>query len=292
MTMKKLNILLLTFIISLLVISCSKLKDELPTPIEASVHPEGFSKVGNSDFHGKFIQQHAWNLKMCKQCHGTNYNGGTSSVSCLSCHNNPGGPEGCGTCHEIGKDLNGNTSTAERGVGAHTVHLLGNSKGKIVSCAECHNVPADIYQQGHMDTEANSEVMFNSYFANIKTNEPVTSDYDSQLQLFSPNPTYNSVNLSCSNTYCHGYFKNGNLTNAPVWNNSSSNACGTCHGDPTKATLAEKSLPKTTANGGTHVNVLTCSNCHGGVVNSNLQFVDASKHIDGKLNVFGNDIDF
>jgi len=290
--MKKIYTLIIIFSLTLLVVSCSEIKDELPTPIDASVHPEGFSKAGNPDFHGKFIQANAWNMKMCQQCHGSNFNGGTSSVSCLSCHSEPGGPENCGTCHIIGEDLNGNTATTERGVGAHKVHLQGNSKGRTVSCAECHNVPGDIYQQGHMDTVPNAEVLFSSYFANIVTNKPATSDYDSQLQLFTPNPAYSYTNLTCSNTYCHGYFKNGNLTNTPVWNNSTSNACGTCHGDPAKATSAERALPKTTAEGGTHVNVLTCSNCHGGVVNSNLQFVDPSKHIDGKLNVFGKDIEF
>ena len=77
-----------------------------------------------------------------------------------------------------------------------------------------------------------------------------------------------------------------------MWNDPSAAECGTCHGDPTKATLSEKALPKTSAEGGTHPNVLTCSGCHGGVVDSNLKIISPSKHMDGKLNLFGSDIAF
>ena len=40
-------------------------------------------------------------MKQCQQCHGSNYNGGTAQSSCYNsgCHNTPGGPEACNTCH-------------------------------------------------------------------------------------------------------------------------------------------------------------------------------------------------
>jgi hypothetical protein len=56
--------------------------------------------------------------------------------------------------------------------------------------------------------------------------------------------------------------------------------------------LAERALPKTSAEGGTHPNNLNCSGCHGDVVNASLSFVNAGKHINGKLNVFGTERDF
>jgi predicted CxxxxCH...CXXCH cytochrome family protein len=107
-------------------------------------------------------------------------------------------------------------------------------------------------------------------------------------------PAYNAQTVTCSNNYCHGNFKNGNPTNAMVWNvyTAASTACGTCHGNPGKPTLAERALPKTPAEGGTHPNVLACASCHGDVVNASLQIIDVTKHVNGKLNVFGTERDF
>jgi predicted CxxxxCH...CXXCH cytochrome family protein len=122
--------------------------------------------------------------------------------------------------------------------------------------------------------------------ANLITNEPTTTQYDPTLPLFVPDPQYNSADLSCSNTYCHGYFKNGNLTNTPVWTDASTSLCGSCHGSGTNP------LPKTSAEEGTHPNDMNCVNCHSGVVDANQNIINPSKHIDGKLNLFGNDIDF
>ncbi|MCX6152257.1 MAG: CxxxxCH/CxxCH domain-containing protein [Ignavibacteriales bacterium] len=289
---KKVKYIISFFLFGLLFLSCADIKENIPTSFSGvAVHSAGFAKAGNPDFHGTFIKSSNWDMKRCQQCHGIMYDGGLSKASCLTCHNQPAGPENCATCHEDSRDLNGNTAITERGVGAHKVHLEGNSKGKTLSCSECHNVPVSVYQAGHID-DGKAEVMFNSFFANIITNKPSTSEYDSQLPLFEPNPQYNFTTAGCTNTYCHGTFKNGNTQNAPVWTNPSSAACGTCHGDPTKTTIAEKALPKTQAEGGTHVNVLTCSACHGDVVNANLQFINSSKHIDGKLNLFGKDIDY
>jgi predicted CxxxxCH...CXXCH cytochrome family protein len=107
-------------------------------------------------------------------------------------------------------------------------------------------------------------------------------------------PSYSTATGTCSNIYCHGNFRNGNPTNVVVWNvfTSASAACGTCHGNPNRPTLAERALPKTPAEGGTHPNVLACASCHGDVVNANLQIISVTKHINGKINVFGQERDF
>ena len=288
--------LLSIFIFSLLLIGCSELKKDITQPPEVSIHEKGILVPSSENFHGKLIKNNNWDMSLCKSCHGPKYDGGIAKVSCLTCHNEPAGPENCSTCHGSDvspappRDLSGNTSKSERGVGAHQVHLVGNSKGKTISCSECHSVPSSLYQAGHVDTDLPAEVLMHNYFANIITNDPSTSNYSSQLPLFDPDPSYNYTSGSCSNTYCHGTFKNGNISNAPVWTDPNTSACGTCHGDPSKSTPEERALPKTLAEGGTHPNNLTCSTCHGGVVNANLQFINASKHIDGKLNLFGDDI--
>lgn len=235
-------------------------------------------------------------MRSCQTCHGTQYSGGTVGVSCLTCHTGTSGPENCSTCHGSStspappRDLNGNTVNTARGVGAHQVHLLGTTRAKGITCEECHSIPAGVYGAGHVDSGSPAEVNMNNYLANLQTNLPSTSIYSASLPLFDPNPVYDSGTTSCSSTYCHGTFKNGNPSNAPVWNNPASAACGTCHGDPAAATTALKALPMTAAQGGTHPNNTSCSICHGGVVNASLQFINSSKHIDGRLNLSGSDI--
>ncbi len=116
-----------------------------------NVHKEGILNPSSPDFHGKFLANNGWNLPNCKQCHGSNYGGGSISTSCLSCHNQPNGPEACNTCHgdfnnpsriAPPQDLFGNTNTTAKGVGAHDKHLYSNSIGKSVECESCHNCSA------------------------------------------------------------------------------------------------------------------------------------------------------
>jgi len=251
------------------------------------VHVSGLIDPASENFHGKFIRNNQWDMRPCQSCHGEKYNGGYVSPTCNDCHTYVSGPENCTTCHGSStsnappQDLNGNTSTSERGVGSHQVHLKGGEIGKNLTCTECHNVPGGVYTPGHVDSELPAEVFMNNPRANTNTNDPSTSQYDPSLGLFEPNPSYNSNDLTCSNTYCHGYFKNGNLDNKPIWTNSATSACGSCHGDGTNP------LP-----GGNHPNSQNCSNCHSGVVDANQNIINSSKHIDGLLNLFGNDIKY
>ena len=75
----------------------------------------------------------------------------------------------------------------------------------------------------------------------------------------------------------HGNFTNGNNF-SPQYGGTEQAKCGTCHG--TAAT--GNPLP-----GGTHTTVATCSFCHAGVIDANMNIIDKSKHINGKLDKFG-----
>jgi len=273
--------------------ACSELQTNIEAPKPLTVHEEGILVDSSADFHGNLVRANNWDMRSCQQCHGLNYEGGPVNESCLTCHNFPSGPENCTTCHGSAssmappRDLDRNTSNIARGVGAHQVHISGNLKGRTVSCTECHNVPGSAYGDlNHIDGDLRAEALLEGERVNTSTNEPSTSEYDPALTLFVPDPEYNLSELTCSNTYCHGYFKNGNLTNAPVWNDPATSECGSCHGSGTNP------LPKTTLEGGSHPTETDCSSCHGGVVDENLNFINPSKHIDGKLNLFGNDIDY
>ena len=303
--MKKLfSIIVFAAFISLILISCSEMNKDLPSsPANLSFHPIGINSPASPNFHGRLVAQKDWTMRVCKQCHGNNYQGGIikeQSGNCLNCHTQPNGPEACNTCHGDFADptkiappraLNGSISSSYPGVGAHVKHLYNLSSAKEVECNECHIVPTLFLSEGHFDDTPKSEIVFGNLTKTI-TNEPTTNDYDSNLPLFTPNPSYDYGTNSCSNTYCHGYFKNGNTNNVVKFTEGSAGAkCGSCHGDPNTG----NSLPKTPAQGGTHPNVSTCHTCHFGIVDlvgGNYVIVDKSKHINGKLNIFGQERDY
>lgn len=290
--------------VAAIVAGCSELRDGLPPPVTPGVqaHEPGWATRGAANFHGKAIRKANWDMRSCQTCHGQHYNGGTVNVSCATCHNQVGGPENCATCHGSvnpapPRDLSENTAKSARGVGAHQVHVIGSTIGSPLFCNECHNVPGETYVQGHIDATPNAEVAMNNALARTVTNEPGTVNYNSSLPLFTPNPVYDAATLKCSNTYCHGNFKNGNTTFAPVWTDATGSqmACGTCHGDVTKTTLLEKALPKTAAQGGTHLTIptgWTCANCHGEVVDASTRIINSSKHINGKLSIGSEEVDY
>jgi predicted CxxxxCH...CXXCH cytochrome family protein len=293
----------LTLAAILFVAGCSQLQDNLVAPPQRNqvltVHPEGWATTASSaDFHGKYIHGQQWQMSSCWTCHGRNYAGGSSQVSCLTCHSKSGGPENCTTCHGSTnpappRDLDGNIATTIRTVGAHQSHIAGAGTTDGIRCSECHTVPATVYVAGHVDSGPPAEVIFHDSLANTATNEPTTRDYDVSLPTTTPTPTWDSSALKCSNTYCHGDFKNGN-NYSPAWTSVGTGEarCGTCHGDVTKQALADRALPKTSERGGTHPNSTQCSVCHVGIVDANLNIIDKAKHINGKLNVFGDERDF
>lgn len=273
--------------------SCSELKSDLPEASTGAltVHPNGWATPATANFHGDAIRQTNWDMRGCRTCHGNTYNGGTAKVSCRTCHTDVLGPEHCNVCHGSTansappRDLSRNTDKSFRGVGEHQVHVLGTARAAAASCTDCHLYPSGtIYDTLHLDTATpnKAEVVLSGGLA-ARATSGVT-----------PNPVYLEPSGSCSNTYCHGQFKNGNGTNPMFWNGGAvlSAACGSCHGDITKPTQAEQALPKTSAQGGTHPNNLNCASCHSDVVNASLNFVNPSKHINGMLNVFGTERDF
>lgn len=303
--MNKLAVGSVILFLTLLVVGCSELKDDLPPAGGTlTVHGTGWTDTTASNFHGKAIRSAGWDMIQCKTCHGQRYDGGTANVSCLTCHTQAAGPENCTTCHGGSnnaappKDINRNTARTAPGVGAHQMHLVGGTLFNGTVCSDCHNVPPSVYSPGHLDSPLPAEVPMNGYIPRTVTNEPTTADWDSVLPVFTPSPNHSSVDLSCGNTYCHGHFKNGNTTNAPVWNSTATTqaACGTCHGDVNApGTLAARALPKTSARGGTHPSDFDCASCHSQVVSGtgdNVRIIDKALHVNGKLNVFGQERDF
>ena len=298
-TMKNLqpahSVITLVALIAAILVGCSDLKDPLPDVSTASlsVHPDGWITPASANFHGKSIREDNWDMRDCQPCHGRLFDGGISKASCRTCHTKPGGPENCTTCHGSVNnapppDLSNRTDRAVKSVGAHQTHVSGTSFAAAVSCAECHSVPSTVYDPGHVDSESPAEVVFNAGLSTMRTGVVPGGPR------VTPHPSYDPTTAKCSNTYCHGAFVNGNGDFTPVWNDASGAqmACGTCHGDVTKTSAADRALPKTAARGGTHPNYTACYICHADVVDANVKIINSSKHINGKLNVAGEERSF
>lgn len=260
-----------------------------------SVHRVGIIDNTSPNFHAKYIKSLKWNLDGCKECHGVDYAGGLSSTTCGSsgCHIYPDGPEACNTCHgdfsnperiAPPRDLSGNTLSSEKGVGAHSSHLYENSLSKNIVCGECHKVPAKFSDSGHIDSDLPAEVIFADSLAGYKT----PSD---------KKPNYNSVNITCANTYCHGNFtfnrddalplrrsyyttdKMEGNNKTVIWNkvDNTEAACGTCHDNPPKGHI-----------GYGIISITDCGvTCHSGIVDNTGKIIDKTKHINGRANAFG-----
>ncbi|MFH0988453.1 MAG: CxxxxCH/CxxCH domain-containing protein [bacterium] len=248
--------------------------------------------------HAPALVAASYPLNECKTCHGSTFQGGaTVDVSCSKsgCHMDASGvaksPEACNTCHgnfsapandllsaAPPKSVAGGTSITERGVGAHQAHLVTTVLGKTVKCAECHTIPASLSAAGHLDASPQAEVVFNDTLARVRSAGII------------PVPSYSGTSMTCNNSYCHGNWKIRKATSSyqyvfsdsvmvgandsPVWTGGQAEAaCGSCHGIPPKGHVA--------------ASLIICQGCHTGVVDEFGKIIDKSKHINGKINVFG-----
>ncbi len=265
---------------------CAELRDDLPPPTEGAlqVHPEGWIDAESASFHGDLIRSSSWDMRECQTCHGSDYDGGVSDVSCRTCHTNSVGPENCATCHGSTnpappRDLSENESSDLPGVGAHQVHLTGGEdvSSLQVPCSQCHIVPSSVYVSGHLDSDPPAEVIIRGGLAEadptVSTGQPV---YDYQLN-------------TCGNVFCHGNWSLSKSSSpypdayadatisgdnyAPVWTGDGTQIeCGTCHGLPPAGHVA--------------ATLDSCGTCHSNIVGSDGKIADMSKHINGRVDVF------
>jgi predicted CxxxxCH...CXXCH cytochrome family protein len=300
-------VVLIVLLMTFFIISCSDLKKELPTATSAGpdIHGQGWTDTASANFHGKAIQTDGWNIAECKQCHGPQFSGGSANVTCehSGCHADgngiPKSPESCNTCHgnflaaandtaswAPPRTLLNDTSSSIRSVGAHQQHLaiMLMVSGKKVDCKECHAVPATVSAPGHLGISP-AETVFNGPLASLKTNNGAVV----------PQPSYDPTNGKCNNMYCHGYFKNGNYSNIPVWNitDGSQKKCGSCHGNPiTGNPLPGGSHPTSPKNYPLALN--SCGDCHstsgfGPIATYNgttWVIQDKTHHINGKYSLY------
>jgi predicted CxxxxCH...CXXCH cytochrome family protein len=174
------------------------------------VHEAGVLNPNDpSQFHGDVLHGADWKFGICQDCHGDDFRGGNTGVSCFQCHAQ--GPTSCDTCHG-----------QPPATGAHAAHALG-TLGHPFDCSECHIKPLHFDDPGHLTT------------ANGKAKEKATITFGAQAALGSTGrggpPTFDGV--TCSNIYCHGVtLQDSKATSTqPIWNGGTA-ACGSCHGLP------------------------------------------------------------
>lgn len=280
---------LLTVSLAFLIAGCSDVKENIPVNTAAGAHGPGIVTRGATDHHSVLIKNAKYDMRSCVKCHAADYKGGIIGgvANCTRCHTQPKGPEACNTCHGSYRNPSIIAPTSN---GAHNPHLYANVQGKVVACTECHTVPATYYAAGHIDNPDDpAEVIFGA-FTKTQTNKVGTPNYTATLPTYTPNPSYATA-TGCANTYCHGYFKNGNQANVVKWTDGANGKkCGTCHGDP----VTGNPLP-----GGTHVQGSFANNCFGchniGKFDAGTTTwtVDSTNvHVDGKLRLFGSDRDY
>ncbi len=263
---KKYLCLLFIGLLAIYLSQCSKLKDELPTQPtgnEAELHQTGWMDTLSTNFHGKYIRAHDWELESCQKCHGKDYAGGSSNSSCNTSGCHSGTPEACTTCHggaenQTGappKDINDHYQTKFKGVGVHTAHVSNPRWGRVYDCNECHIEPNNLRDQGHIDNDLPAEIVWGE-LAKSDNLSPVWKD------------------STCSSVYCHGAsLSDGKLKN-PVWTQAGDLNCNDCHGIAPSTGAHKK-----------HVENLQndCNVCHDGYLKN--ASVNNQIHIDGKRDV-------
>ncbi len=173
------------------------------------------------------------------------------TATCTSCHGNP----------ETGNPapptaLGGLEDRTNRGVGAHAAHFASTLSSPI-ACTECHQVPATVDAEGHIDTPIPAETTWG----------PLANADGAETR-------WNTDTLTCSGSYCHGgTMAEPGLDSEVDWlaDRGTQTGCDSCHLFPPPA-------PHPEANG--------CEPCHVPTAGGGL-LGDVTTHIDGILQLEG-----
>lgn len=174
-------------------------------------------------------------------------------------------PLPCNVCHGSSTndapptDTTGQSSTAQRGVGAHQSHVQAGANTVAIPCDECHVVPTSWRDAGHRDTALPAEITFGTL-----------------AQARSHNPAWNGT--SCDDAYCHVPRPDDLAPGthySPVWTtvDGSQSQCNSCHGYPPVYAL--------------HPASFLCGDplCHSTVVGpDHMTITNKALHIDGAVN--------
>jgi uncharacterized CHY-type Zn-finger protein len=122
---------------------------------DQSGHTASWMDSTSTSFHGKSILQTG--PTFCGGCHGGDFRGGQSGVSCYTCHNGPSGHPAQGWLDSSSPGFHGQAASV-RGItecaACHGQDYKGGTSG--VSCFQCHNGPSGHPTAGWLDANSQS----------------------------------------------------------------------------------------------------------------------------------------
>ncbi len=214
----------------------------------------------------------------CAMCHGAGYSE-TTVVKALHVNGRVDLREGtCNTCHGSEdnpappRDLAGRTDPSLSTIGAHQAHLKASRLAGPVACTECHVVPQNLNDPGHIDSTLPAEVFPQGAGAVARADGAVAM--------------FDRTTGTCT-TYCHGAGEgakkdqSATLMRTPTWTGGTPQIlCGNCHG-----------IPPVDENHAAGTQLNQCHTCHGATIDDTGRLriepdgdgVLRSTHIDGKV---------
>ena len=192
-------------------------------------HADTWMEQASGNFHGRFLKGMSYNATECQTCHGATYTGGSSQVSCFSCHSSyPHGAQWTagGAAASHGLYLRGKGWNDAECQSCHGANYAGGTSG--ASCFGCH----DAYPHEVKFTNGHTGYLY----ANLYPLDGCKTCHGS---------TYAGGNAqtSCMTSGCH--VEPGGAARSPE-------ACNTCHGAFTAlSTVLTNSAPPTSVQGDT-----------------------------------------
>jgi len=212
--------------------------------------------IGNIASHRQLMASANWDLARCARCHGADYMGGTSGVSCTACHTDPGGPSDCRTCHGMPPvdDESVPYGMFPGAAGAHAAHQR-------FGCRECHAQVTDLSHTGPLP-------------AQVTFDGAAVADANGYSPSFTHIGDPRSGNGGCNSVYCHSNGADGAPRLMPQWVGGRLD-CAACHGMPPASP---------------HPQIGTCHQCHTNVDPSSnynnydqIYFLNEALHVNGTV---------
>lgn len=204
----------LMLLTALLMQGCSKVEENLAiAPVETiGTHPSGWGNPDSASFHGNYLAGTHLNISACKQCHGGDFTGGTSKVSCYTCHSiatvhNSGWYNSSDPVNFHGRYIMNNSWSSEFCKTCHGTDYLGGLSQK--SCFTCHEDGPQGCYVCHGDPSTHNTWPPKSLFWHYLNTEQGVGAHDVHM-----NPDSNlrvSAVVQC--TECHREITNFNDTN-------------------------------------------------------------------------------
>jgi len=260
-------------------ISCQKCHSTYP-------HNDDWTRESSADFHGKFLQALNWSATSCEGCHGTDYKGGSSEVSCYKCHDNYPHTETwlvASGSEFHGAYIKNDNWSSESCQACHGADYQGGTSGK--SCYTCHGS----YPHSENWLEATSNDNHGVYLKNLnyETTGCQTCHGDNLLG--------GSSEVSCYK--CHENFPHasdwlfGDNSHGKYLKNTDYllESCQLCHGSDYKGGTSEVSCYKCHSSYPHNEDWLVTSSAeyHGAFLNALNYKLEGCQHCHGEDNMGG-----